>query len=194
MLIFNLIKKGFILLIFLSLVGCSNFPDVRVDWHEQPCKPPPSKITAIDATFTSAHQLNPSMRGIASPITVYLYELKALEVFEKTDYFSLEANSKVVLGAELLAQDELKFEPEQARHYMRELQPTTRYFGIIAAYQDIDHAHWRTSVEIVPHEITKIVVRLDAKAISAKKVEKEALPDEHKKLEVCSDDVMKNIK
>jgi len=169
-------------------------PHPILKWPEKPCKPPPSKITAIDATFTSAHQLNPSMRGIASPITVYLYELKALEVFEKTDYFSLEANSQAVLGAEWVHQDELKFEPDQARHYVRKLQPTTRYFGIIGAYQDIDNAHWRTSVEIVPHEITKIVVRLDAKAISAKKVEKEALPDEHKKLEVCSDDVMKNIK
>jgi len=106
----------------------------------------------------------------------------------------LDENSHTVLGAELLAQDELKLEPDQARHYVRELQPTTRYLGIIAAYQDIDNARWRTHVDIVPHEITKIVVRLDAKAVSAKTVEKETLPDEHKELKVCSEEIMKNIK
>ena len=172
----------FLVLIFLFLEGCSVF-GYKVKVEQTKCeKPVPCtlvepEITGIDAIFTTTSQLNPSVKGHPLPLTVYLYQLKSPTIFGKTDYFTLEEQDKTILGSEMIGKrDELKLKPNEAYHYAHELDTETRYLGIVAAYRDIEHATWQTVVNLAPNIITSVVIRLDSKAMTVQKLEKQEFP------------------
>ena len=60
----------------------------------------------IDITVTAEAGVNPDGKGRAAPVLVRVYELKSQDSFEAADYFSLAANDKAVIGADLLVRDE----------------------------------------------------------------------------------------
>jgi type VI secretion system protein VasD len=129
-------------------------------------EPDPS---SIQVSLIAAKQVNPDINGRASPLVTRFYELKSLSVFNNTDFFTLFEQDVALLGNELLVRDELRFQPGEEKQISRELQPDTRFIGVIAAFRDIENATWRRSLEIDLHEKTSFVVKFEDIAIDIRK-------------------------
>ncbi len=119
----------------------------------------------VEATITAASDLNPDSTGNPNPIVFRFYELKALGSFNAADFFALYDQDAETLGQDMLARDEMTLLPGETREMKRELNMETRYFGVIAAYRDLDNATWRASVETPIDETIEVIINLDRLAV-----------------------------
>lgn len=90
----------------------------------------------------AAAQGNPDDTGRPSPIKVRIYELKDSNAFSEADYFSLNANDKSILGAELLVKEEFILRPGESKRIERKSHPQATSLGILAGYRDLNSL-WR---------------------------------------------------
>ena len=120
----------------------------------------------VGITLQASANVNPNPEGQASPIVVRLYELKSLDAFSGEDFFALYDNEKSVLGEQLLAKEEIELKPGETRQIAHEVNPATRFMGVIAAYRDIDHAKWQASFPVGESGKTKTTIRLERLAVS----------------------------
>ncbi|MDJ0806357.1 MAG: type VI secretion system lipoprotein TssJ [Gammaproteobacteria bacterium] len=127
-------------------------------------KPPPPSL--LVAKFLTSSHLNPNADGAPSPVILRLYELKSAANFKSSDFFSLFDNESSVLAEELLARDELRFNPNETRTLDRELDPATRYLAVLVAFRDLDHATWRAVVKITEHETNAYTILLGRNEVS----------------------------
>ncbi len=152
----------FIYLLALLLTGgCGSKPP------PPPAPAPPPPPTRIVAELVAVADLNPNPLNQPSPLQLRIYELKTPGAFERTDFFTLYEQDKTVLGADLLAQDQLLIKPGEVQRLERTLQAETGYIGFLAAYRDIDRAQWRTVVAVPPNKTTTIKVDLERLGIIA---------------------------
>jgi type VI secretion system protein VasD len=137
----------FVGLLSLGVIGCGG-ADV-----------PP--LTRIEGNLVASPNLNPNPQGEPSPLVVRLYELKAETAFANAGFFQLYDDDSAALGGDL--QDRLDFvlRPGETVSFTRNLKPDTRFLGVLAAYQDIDRATWRTLVPVLPEETTTMTVALN---------------------------------
>ena len=125
-----------------------------------------SSAPRLAISLQASANVNPNPEGQASPIVVRLYELKSLDAFTGEDFFTLYDNEKAVLGEQLLAKEEIELKPGETREIGHELNPATRFLGVIAAYRDIDHAKWQASFPVDKHGKTETTIRLERLAVS----------------------------
>jgi type VI secretion system protein VasD len=125
-----------------------------------------SSVSSVKASMSADKGVNPDINGRPSPIVARLYELKSLSVFNNADFFNLFEQDVALLGDELLVRDELHFQPGESKLLERELQPNTRYLGIIGAYRDIENATWRRTIEIDVNDETAFVVEFGKSGIN----------------------------
>ena len=128
--------------------------------------------TTIAANLVAAADLNPDFRGRPSPLVTRFYELKSLSVFNSRDFFTLFEQDVALLGDELLVRDEYRFQPGEEKQVSRELQPDTRFIGVIGDYRDIENATWRKSIEVELHEETTFVIEFGERTITIRKTSK----------------------
>jgi type VI secretion system protein VasD len=102
-----------------------------------------ASTTKMDLSLEAAADLNPSPQGRPSPVVVRLYELRSTDPFGSADFFALYNDGTQTLGPSMLAHQELEVRPGQSLRIKRKLHPDTRVLGVMAAYRDLDHAHWR---------------------------------------------------
>lgn len=124
------------------------------------------KVTSVSGQLVAAADLNPSVSGRPSPLTVRLYELTSLTAFGNADFITLYQSDKATLAAEMLARDDIVLAPGETRPYARNLNPETRYLAVLAAYRDIERAQWRASAPIQIGRAQKLVLRAEALKIS----------------------------
>jgi type VI secretion system protein VasD len=122
--------------------------------------------------MSAATGVNPDINNRPSPIVARIYELKSLSVFNSADFFNLFEQDVALLGGELLMRDELHFQPGEVKMIDRDLQPDTRYIGVIGAYRDIENAAWRRSIEIDLHDETTFVIEFEKSGIKLQKKSK----------------------
>ncbi|MCP4409709.1 MAG: type VI secretion system lipoprotein TssJ [Gammaproteobacteria bacterium] len=144
--------------IWITLVsGCSLFGDKDVkDIKIKPPEPP-----KIDAIIEASIFLNPDDSGNPSPLLVRTYELSDIAEFKAARFFSLYDEDTRLLGPALKAKREMMILPGEKKKLIKELNPNTRYFGIIGAYQKIDHAIWRAILKTPPDRTTSVTIRFD---------------------------------
>lgn len=123
-------------------------------------------VAHIEAGFEATAQVNPDPNGRASPIVVILFELTSLSAFDNSDFFALYDRGETTLGATFRGREELQFRPGEQRAMERDLQPGSKFIGVIAAYRDVDVAVWRASMATPPGRTTRIAVLLGESAIS----------------------------
>ncbi|MEW8523017.1 MAG: type VI secretion system lipoprotein TssJ [Candidatus Thiodiazotropha endolucinida] len=128
-----------------------------------------SSVSSVAVTMSAAQSVNPDINDRPSPIVARIYELKSLSVFNNADFFNLFEQDVALLGDEMLMRDELHFQPGEVKLLERELQPDTRYVGVIGAYRDIENATWRRSIEINLRDETTFVIEFGKSGITLQK-------------------------
>jgi type VI secretion system protein VasD len=131
-----------------------------------------TSVSTIAVTMSAASGVNPDINHRPSPIVARIYELKSLSVFTNADFFNLFEQDVALLGEEMQMRDELHFQPGEVKMIERDLQPDTRYIGVIGAYRDIENATWRRTIEIDLHEETTFVVEFGKSGITLQKKSK----------------------
>ena len=124
------------------------------------------KPAVVQISLDVQPSVNPDSRGRPSPIVMRLYEIKSLAAFNTADFFSIFDRDKETLGTELLAREEFQLRPGEKRQFNRQLQPETRYVGVIAAFRDLEHSQWRTVLAVTPNKTSGVLIQLDAKKIT----------------------------
>ena len=110
--------------------------------------------------------VNPDRGGRASPIVVRVYELKSVAAFNSADFFSLFDNEQATLSGELVGREEFQLQPGESRQYSRQLQPETKFVGVVGAFRDLEQARWRQAVPVPPKKSPTITIGLQARAVS----------------------------
>jgi type VI secretion system protein VasD len=128
-----------------------------------PAAPPPQ---LINVTLKAAAELNPDVTGRPSPVAVRLYQLKSASKFTNADFFALFDHDSALLGADLLAREDLQVEPGASRSVVLERAKDVRQIAVLAAYRDVDSASWRAVVDVWPADVKQIEVRLEALGVA----------------------------
>lgn len=142
------------------LGGCGGKP---VKEAPPPAGPPPELRISVSA----AANANRGPGGKGLPIVVRLYELKARGAFDGADFYSLYDREAATLGAESIGREEATLAPGTERLVVRNLNPEARYLGVLAGFRDIDHATWRTVLELRPGKNNNIAVTIGPNAVAA---------------------------
>jgi len=123
---------------------------------------PPLLRGAINADGS----VNPDRGGRASPIVVRVYELKSVAAFNSADFFSLFDKEQETLGGELVGREEFQLQPAETRQYRRQLQPDTKFFGVVAAFRDLEQSRWRQAVPVPAKGSATLTLGIQARAIT----------------------------
>jgi type VI secretion system protein VasD len=110
--------------------------------------------------------VNPDRAGRPSPIVVRVYELKSVAAFNGADFFSLFDNEQATLSGELIGREEFQLQPAETRQYRRQLQPDTKFIGVVGAFRDLEQARWRQAVPVPSKSSPTITIGLQARAVS----------------------------
>lgn len=129
--------------------------------------PPPPKpiVTPVSLTLAPGADMNPDMRGRASPLTVRVYALKSPGPFEVADFFSLYDKDQATLGAELVLREERLLRPGESQKIEMTLQADTKAIGVLAAYRDLDRARWREVRAVEPGKPLTLTLNFGARQI-----------------------------
>lgn len=139
------------------LSGCAGKPE-----------PPP---TRLDVEVNAAPDINPDIDGTPSPVVLRVYELASDGSFLRAGFFALFDNDQAALGQDLKAREEMVLKPGQEVKVEKTCKQGTTFVGVIAAFQDIDHATWRAVQPVAEHETNafSIDVRRLSVAIKGRK-------------------------
>jgi type VI secretion system protein VasD len=130
------------------------------------CGAAPPKPTIVQGSVEAGADINPDRRNRASPVTVRIYELKTIAVFERADFFSVWDGEAETLGGDLLGRDEIQLVPGERRQFERTLQPDTRHVAVVAAFRDLERAQWRASTVVIPNRTQTLTISLGTKSVS----------------------------
>jgi type VI secretion system protein VasD len=97
----------------------------------------------IDLAVASQLNSNPDHTGRPSPVIVKVYELRSDLAFSQSDFRPLFETPVQVLGADLLAADELVLVPGEARRITYEPVEGTRFLGLLAGFRQMERAKWK---------------------------------------------------
>ncbi|ESQ17082.1 MAG: hypothetical protein N838_24465 [Thiohalocapsa sp. PB-PSB1] len=139
----------------LLLQGCGG--------AEAPTRPEPARMQAY---LVATDDLNSGAGGVGLPVQVRLYELKSTGAFSGADFFSLYQKESEILGAELVAREELSLTPGQALRLEKTLPPESAFIGVVAAFRDIDRAQWRDVARLKPNHANQVTVKVTADSIT----------------------------
>lgn len=120
----------------------------------------------LQGSLKAAPATNPDDNGRPSPVVVRVYELKAVGAFNSADFFSLFERESETLGTELVGREEHDLQPAETRPYRRQLQPDTKFIGVIAAFRDLENSRWRQVAAVPPKKAVTITIGLEARAVS----------------------------
>ena len=109
--------------------------------------------------------VNPDVRGRPSPVVVRVYELKSVAAFNGADFFSLFEKEAEALSGELVGREEYQLSPGESRPYQRQLQPETKFIGVVAAFRDLEGSRWRQTAPVPDKRSPTITIGIDARAV-----------------------------
>ena len=120
----------------------------------------------LRGAITVDSNVNPDRAGRPSPIVVRIYELKSIAAFNGADFFALFDNEQATLSSELVGREEFQLQPAETRQYRRQLQPDTKFIGVVGAFRDLEQARWRQAVPVPSKRSPTITVGLQARAVT----------------------------
>lgn len=100
----------------------------------------------LNVGLSAGAEVNPSVRGRASPVLVRIYQLKNNVRFNGADFLSLYDKDKDVLGDELIAREEQILEPGKTLELELPASPEMRFVAVFAGFRDVGRAQWRDQI------------------------------------------------
>jgi type VI secretion system protein VasD len=125
-----------------------------------------AKSSLLKGSINSDATANPDQQGRPSPVVVRVYELKGLGAFSSADFFSLFDKEPEALGSELVGREEYDLRPGETRPYQRQLQPDTKFIGVIAAFQDLENSRWRDVAPVPAKPNVAVTIGIKAKSVT----------------------------
>ena len=127
--------------------------------------PPPPPL--LQGTIKADQAANPNLNGRASPIVVRVYELRSPAAFSGADFFALFDNESETLARDLVGRsEEYGLSPAETQPYKRQLQPDTKFIGVVAAFRDLEHSRWRQVVPVPAERQSTIAIGIEARAVT----------------------------
>ena len=126
--------------------------------------PPPPPL--LQGTIKVDQAANPNLNGRASPIIVRVYELRSSAAFSGADFFSLFDSESETLAGDLVGREEYGVSPAETQPYRRQLQPDTKFIGVVAAFRDLEHSRWRQVVPVPAERQSTIAIGIEARAVT----------------------------
>lgn len=114
----------------------------------------------IDLAVASQPNVNPDHTGRPSPVIVKVFEMQSDLAFSQSDFRPLFESPVQVLGAALLAADEMVLVPGEARRITYEPVSGARFLGVIAGFRQIERARWKVSVPVDCEDANSVGVEL----------------------------------
>ncbi|MET3215380.1 UNVERIFIED_ORG: type VI secretion system protein VasD [Burkholderia territorii] len=127
----NALKRIAAGLTFLSLGACAGVPTRK------------ELAASLNLKVKVSDGVNPDELGRPAPIMVRIYELKSAYTFDNADFFSLQSDSKKVLGEDAIVIDEFVLRPGDVRDIRRRMNSATTAIGVLAGYRELGKSVWR---------------------------------------------------
>jgi len=123
------------------------------------------RVTSVALNLVAGADVNPDANRRASPLVVRVYGLKTPGAFSEADFFSLYDKDSATLGADLVQREEALLRPGETKKLDFAFSQDVKAIGVIAAYRDLDHAHWRELRLLDMGKSNKWNVRFDAHGV-----------------------------
>ena len=123
--------------------------------------PPPPKPTSVILEIAASPDINPDPSGHPSPVALRVYELESPSSLNEADFMSLYRNDTAVLGQDLTGKLDFILQPgEKKTVRIDEAPQDTQTVGAFAVFRDYEHARWKSTADIRPHETTVVRVKV----------------------------------
>jgi type VI secretion system protein VasD len=112
--------------------------------------------TDLKIQFLVEADINPDETGLASPLFIRMYELKAEKIMKKADFIDIFEGDKEVLGADLVDMHKLKpFKPGESRSELFVLNKNTRFVGLYAEFLEFKESKFKLVIPVVTNNVFK---------------------------------------
>lgn len=135
------------------IVACSSLP-----WPKFPTK--------IESRILASFEINPDANGRPSPLVVRVYELKSKNAFDDADFYKLYDEEAATLGGDLLTREEFEISPGQGREIVHNAHDQAQYFAVVAAFRNIEQAHWRASTALELNKKNSFVIKIGKETVT----------------------------
>ncbi len=130
--------------------------------------PPPPPPTIVKLTLAASADVNPSPSGQASPIALRIYQLGSAVSFNNAEFFPLYNDYAAALKTDLIKREDFLLAPGQTRLDTIMPNDQVKAIGILAAYRDFQHATWRATVDVVPHQTSAVTATAGRDGLTVK--------------------------
>jgi type VI secretion system protein VasD len=121
----------------------------------------------LKGSIKAEPSVNPDRGGRPSPIVVRVYELKGIAAFNNADFFALFEKEQESLSGELVGREEYQMQPGETRQYSRQLQPDTKFIGVVGAFRDLDQSRWRQTTPVpTKKKSATIAIGIQSRAVT----------------------------
>lgn len=131
--------------------------------------PPPPVTTPVTLQLVGAADMNPDVRGRASPLALRVYALRTSSGFDNADFFALFEKDIATLGGDLIKKEEILLKPGETNTLSFVLQAEATALGILAAYRDLSRAQWRQTIALVVGQPHQLSTTFGARAITVQR-------------------------
>lgn len=142
-------RAGWVAVVLLALAGCGG-----------------SSPTKIQVDFTAGNGVNPNSKGQASPVVVRVYALQQTDSFTGAQFWDLYLQDQNTLGAAMVSKNEFELTPGEQKQFVREVEKTTKFIGVMAAFRDIENAQWQATSTVEAEETNEYEVSLDTSSLN----------------------------
>ena len=122
--------------------------------------------TPVTGSIQGASELNPSVSQRPSPLLLRVYELKSTAAFNSADFFALFEKESETLGSDLVGREEYDLRPADTRPYRRQLQPETKFIGVVAAFRDLEKSRWRQAAPVPAKRDVTLTIGIETQAVT----------------------------
>ena len=131
------------------------------------CAPSPPSAIPIGGSVSADDTVNPDVAGRPSPVAVKIYQLHSAGGFESSDFFALYSNATAALGPDLIASRDVTIRPGESKKFDEEIDPRTRFVGVVAAFRDVQNARWRAIVPVPAKDLANRVLQVRVSNLAA---------------------------
>lgn len=119
--------------------------------------------TDLQVDFVIDSDINPDELGVASPLFIRMYELKATKMMKRADFIEIYERDKKVLGADMIAVHKLKhFKPGDSRSEHFVLNKDTNYVALYGEFLEFKDAKYKLIIPVVANNVFRnsVVIRV----------------------------------